>query len=221
MKLYIALLAFLMPSLLCANDRTKSDSVRTSYKSGQYTSSAVAYTQCSLQEADKVVEDLISQFQGDPERLFDWAFKGLGEQGGQSQRDEVLLVFKATTFDKMTGISCLLVDVIVSGTTLYKDVEIKSKVVKEQLPDGTIKVSVDIYYSNALLKKASGTFFVIPLAADRVQQKMVISVRFGWFFNLFITQKRYKSIIEWRLDGFVDNIRRESERRHTKSLKSR
>lgn len=42
---------------------------------------------------------------------------------------------------------------------------------------------------------------------------MRIHIRFGWFFNIFITQKRYRDIVEWRMQGFMNNMRDEAERR--------
>jgi hypothetical protein len=40
-----------------------------------------------------------------------------------------------------------------------------------------------------------------------------VKLKFGWFFNIFITKKRYKSIIEWRIKKFSENIKDECERK--------
>ena len=42
---------------------------------------------------------------------------------------------------------------------------------------------------------------------------MRVNVTFNWFFNLFITQRRYADLIEWRITGFLNNMKQETERR--------
>ena len=48
--------------------------------------------------------------------------------------------------------------------------------------------------------------------------RIQIHVRFGWFFNLFITQKRFRNIVEWRMQEFMRNLRTEAEKRYTQQL---
>lgn len=85
--------------------------------------------------------------------MFEWAFKNLGKQPGDDSKNEVLIKLKLATFDKMTGKSRLLTDIIVPGFTTYKDVAIDSRVTKTKLTNGGTRVFVDIFYSNSLLKK--------------------------------------------------------------------
>ncbi|HPW89792.1 MAG TPA: hypothetical protein PLJ40_00030 [Paludibacteraceae bacterium] len=189
------------------------DSISTRYADGEFVSYCSVETNASLAVADEVVDDLIDQFRGNPEQLFEWAFKGLGKQTGDDSKNEVLLDLKLATFDKMTGKSHLLTDIVVPGFRTYKDVSIDSRVTKTKLKNGGTRVFVDIFYSNLLLKKAYGTFFVTPIADNKVMLSMRIHVRFGWFFNIFITQRRYRNVVEWRMQGFMNNMRDESERR--------
>ncbi|HKL96454.1 MAG TPA: hypothetical protein VJ856_04210 [Paludibacteraceae bacterium] len=209
MKRILFILLILTPSLYLFGR----DSVSTYYQQGEFISYCSVVTDVPLKVADSVVDDLISQFRGDPELLFEWAFKDLGKQPGDKSKNEVLIKLKLATFDKMTGKSLLLTDVIVSEYTTYENVAIESKVTKTKMNSGKTRVFVDIFYSNALLKKAYGTFFVVPLDENRVMMSVQIHVRFGWFFNIFITQKRYRNLVEWRMKGFMNNMRKEAERR--------
>ena len=209
MKRILFILLILTPSLYLFGR----DSVSTYYQQGEFISYCSVVTDVPLKVADSVVDDLISQFRGDPELLFEWAFKDLGKQPGDKSKNEVLIKLKLATFDKMTGKSLLLTDVIVSDYTTYENVAIESKVTKTKMNSGKTRVFVDIFYSNALLKKAYGTFFVVPLDENRVMMSVQIHVRFGWFFNIFITQKRYRNLVEWRMKGFMNNMRKEAERR--------
>ena len=209
MKRILFILLIITPSLYLFGR----DSVSTYYQQGEFISYCSVVTEVPLKVADSVVDDLISQFRGDPELLFEWAFKDLGKQPGDKSKNDVLIKLKLATFDKMTGKSLLLTDVIVSDYTTYENVAIESKVTKTKMNSGKTRVFVDIFYSNALLKKAYGTFFVVPLDENRVMMSVQIHVRFGWFFNIFITQKRYRNLVEWRMKGFMNNMRNEAERR--------
>ena len=166
-----------------------------------------------MQTADAVVNDFISQFRGDPELLFEWALKGVGKQE-DDEKDAILLVLKSTVYNPQTSVGSIKTDIVVPGFTTFRDVDIESKVTKEQLKDGSIRVTVDVYYSNSFLKKAYGTYHIYPNGSDKVTLKIHTYIRFGWFFDLFITQRRYRNLAEFRVDKFMDNMRKESERRY-------
>lgn len=189
------------------------DSLKTQYSKGTFHTYCEVLTLADMQTADAVVNDFISQFRGDPELLFEWALKGVGKQE-DDEKDAVLLVLKSTVYDPQTSVGTIKTDIVVPGLTTFKDVDIESKVTKEQLNDGSIRVIVDVYYSNSLLKKAYGTYHICPNGSEKVILKIHTYIRFGWFFDLFITQRRYRNLAEFRVDKFMDNMRKESERRY-------
>ena len=141
-----------------------------------------------------------------------------GDTGGDDERDEVVITIKESTFDKMSGLCHMVADIEVSRVTTFRDIALDSRVLQTKLADGTTRVDVDIFYSNSFLKKAYGTFFVKPLSDTRCEMRIQIHVRFGWFFNLFITQKRFRNIVEWRMQEFMRNLRTEAEKRYTQQL---
>ncbi len=190
------------------------DSLQTTYKKGLFTTYCTVEVSADKPTANDVIDDLISQFQGDPERLFDWAFKGLGQQKDGSEKDAVILVWNATSYDPQTGISILNVDAVVPGFTVFRDIELKSKVEDRELPNGWRRIRVDMFYSGSLLKESYGVFYVKQLAPDKMLYTIEINIRFGWFFNIFITQRRYKALAEFRVEKFMQNLRDETERRY-------
>ncbi len=162
----------------------------------------------------EMVDDLISQFRGDPDQLFEWAFKGLGKQKGEkNEKNEVLIELNQALYDTATHVGTLVMDIVVPGLTTFDDVNIESLVTQRELNDTVFEVFVDIFYSNSLLKKAYGTFFVEECREGGTYLSIDIHIRFGWFFNLFITQRRYRNIVEWRTDGFLKNLKEDVERR--------
>ena len=63
------------------------------------------------------------------------------------------------------------------------------------------------------MKKAFGTFYIIPISNNQVMLVIDVHMKFGWFFNIFVTQNIYKSVFEWRIQGFMNNMRKEMIRR--------
>lgn len=192
----------------------KSDTLYSYRQDGAFHTFCRVEAKCSNAIANEVVDDFINQFRGDPELLFEWALKGVGKQNDQ-ERDEVLLELKRTTFDPETSIGVIVADIKVPGLRTFKDINIESRVTKNELPDGITEIVVDIFYSNALLKKAYGTYRIVPQSDGTQFFDITINIKFGWFFDLFITKKRYCSIIEWRAKGFMENMRNEAERRQS------
>lgn len=205
---------FIIGLLLAVGLAAANDSISTRYVKGEFISYCSADAEAPMAVGDSIVADLVDQITSDYEQLFSWAFKGLGQQGKDDERDEVVLLVKESTFDKMSGLCHMVVDIIVSRVTSFRDIPLDSRVLQTKLDDGTTRVDVDIFYSNAILKKAYGTFFVKSLSDDRIEMSVEIHVRFGWFFNIFITQRRFRNIFEWRMKGFMENLREEAEQRY-------
>ena len=198
---------------------TFTDSIMTIHKKGVFYTYCQMATVSDMQTAEEVVDDFISEFRGDPQLLFEWAMKGVGQQN-DAEKDAVILDLKETTFDPSTSIGVIKTDVIVPGFTTYRDVNLESRVLKHHLSNGELRVDVDIFYSNALLKKAYGTYHVIPMGKEKVLICMNTYIKFGWFFDLFITHRRYRNLAEFRIHKFMDNMRLECEKRWNKKEKT-
>ena len=67
--------------------------------------------------------------------------------------------------------------------------------------------------SDAFLKKTTGNFQLIPVSNRSCQLSLQTKVEFGWFFNIFITTSSFKSIMEWRFEKLLNNIKAEAEKR--------
>jgi hypothetical protein len=187
------------------------DTIRTKYEDGMYFSEVSTCVNASFKDAQNIVNLFIEQFSHDFHKLFDWAFADLGEQKDDEEKNAFLFEIKSTEFDKMSGVSTIIGDVVVPKVKRFKDVKISSKVTQTSDSTNFHNVYIDIFYSNALLKKAFGTFFV-QKCKNQIVIKTNIYVKFGWFFNIFITKKMYKKVIEWRLQKILENFKQEIER---------
>ena len=166
-------------------------------------------TATGLPACSNAVDSVIAYVQLDPLRLSEWAFAGMGHQE-DTRRDAVYLVWKESTYDAAKRHSTITFDILVNGTTMFRNVRIES-IVRDSLYQGGRTIWVDIFYSGSLLKQASGVFHLLPQSDGSVQIIMNTDIRFGWFFNIFITRKVFRETIEWRLERFVQNIALEAQ----------
>jgi hypothetical protein len=191
------------------------DSISTVYKDGEF----VTHYKTKFNATNKVVgdvsENLVTDFHNSPANLFNWALKDLGLQ--EKKENELTFIIKPSQFDEKTGITHGLFDIIVPNITTFKNVKIDAIVAKKTRKSGETEVIADIIYSSLLLKNGLGTIIIIPQKNNEQLLIANVRIRFGWFFNIFITKKRYKSIIEWRIKKFSENIKKECEKRQEKT----
>ncbi len=190
------------------------DTIYTVYKNGEFTTYCQQRVKANNQVVSDVSDYLVNDFQTTPGHLFTWALKDLGLQ---SKGNELIIILKSSKFDENTGITRGTFDIEIPNVTRFNNVKVDVKVAKTKYNNGVTKVNADIKYSTLLLDKAVATFTTIPLRKNEQIFTTLVKIKFGWFFNLFITQNRYKSIVEWRIKKFTDNMHYENEIRQ-KSL---
>src|ERR1035437_591250 len=194
---------------------TAVDSTSTVYKDGEF----ITYNQVMVNASDSisnvVTNDFDYQMHYNLDALFSWALKGLNLRKEKNELME--FYFKSTAYNKDTHVIRGIGDVIVPGVITFPNIIVDSKLTEKKYQNGKNSIHIDLLYSDGFLKKMYGTFTVIPKKNNTAQFNMETHIRFGWFFNIFITQNRFKKIMEWRLKKFVHNLRDEAELRERKS----
>ncbi len=193
------------------------DSIQSVYANGEFKTHYQRHTVASSDIASDIADYLESDFHNAPSHLFDWALKDLGLQ---NKNNEVIIILKSSTDDPKTGITHGVFDIIVPHFTTFKDVKVDAIVSKTKYANGSIKVVANIIYSSLLLKNAQGVITFIPQKNNDLVLVTDVKINFGWFFNFFITKRRYKSIVEWRIKKFTENIAEECELRQMKLAKN-
>ncbi|NDP19864.1 MAG: hypothetical protein GZ091_02110 [Paludibacter sp.] len=183
-----------------------SDSISTTYSDGVFTSQYRCKVFASEKTIDEVSDKLVSDFQNSTTSLFDWALKDLGLQ---NEGNELIIIIKSSNHDVKTGITHGLFDIVVPYFKTFSNVKVDAIVSKTKNNHGVTKVSANIIYSSLLLKNGLAVLYIIPQKNNEMFFYSNVSIRFGWFFNIFITKKRYKSIVEWRIKKFTENMRLE------------
>lgn len=211
LRLYILIFCYLINSNICS---ANPDSISSSYNDGTFETNHKVKTKGNAELADALSEYLVNDFHYAPGHLFEWALKDLGLQ---NKGNELIIVFKSSVHDTKTGITHGVFDIVVPGVTTFNNIKVDAIVNRTKYKSGVVKVTANIIYSSLLLKNAVATVLFVPTKNNELMFDTNMKITFGWFFNLFITKKRYKSIVEWRIQKFSENMIKESETRNNLS----
>lgn len=205
---FFLLLFLIGKSLLIASPL---DSIRTTYQNGEFITHCRVYVNAADSTSYSVLKDFEYQMRYNLDGLFGWALKGLNLR---KEKNELMIFhFKSTAYSPETRMLRGVGDVIVPGYITIPDITIDSRLTSKKYTNGKSSFSLDLISSNGFMKDMHNTFSVIPAKGHGMWYTLDARVKFGWFFDIFITKKRYKSIMEWRLRRFVHNIKEETERR--------
>ena len=191
------------------------DSIKTVYENGQFKSQFAIKVKTTDKIVAEVSTDLLKDFHNKPNNLFNWALKDLGLQA--KKKNEIIFILKSSVTDEKTGVTRGIFDIVVPYFKTFDNVRVDAIVSKTEYNNGESKVSANIIYSSLLLKNALAVLTIIPLKNNEQLFVTNVSIKFGWFFNIFITKRRYKSIVEWRIKKFTENIKDECEHRYEKT----
>lgn len=190
---------------------TPTDSVSTVYRDGEFVTYCQVWVNTSDSISNTVTKDFDYQMRYKLDALFGWALKGMNLR--KEKNELMMFYFKSTSFDRATNQLRCVGDLIVPGLITVPDVVIDSRLTYKKLTKGKSAVYIDLLSAKGFMKQMNCTFLVLPQKEKGVWYTLETHVRFGWFFNIFITQNRYKAIMEWRLKQFVHNLKNEAERR--------
>jgi hypothetical protein len=213
MKKYIAFIIITLGSLFSLH-ATSSDSIKTVYQDGEFKTKYTIRVKATENEVCDVAEKLIYDFHNSPGNLFNWALKDLGLQ--DKKKNDIVFILKTSTTNTKTGITHGTFDIIVPSFTSFNNVVVDAIVSKTKCNNKEMKVSANIIYSSLLLKHGLATLAMVPLKNNEQLFITNVSIKFGWFFNIFITKRRYNSIIEWRIKKFTENMKAECEQKREK-----
>ncbi len=213
MKLIKYLFLFcLLFFVVLKSEATPNDSISTKYANGEF----ITYCQLSLTANDSITNEVVNLFVkqmcNDIKGLFKWGLKGMSLA---KEKDEILIFdFKETRYNKQTSIIKGIGDVIIPGVTTFRDLSVDTKLTQRNFKGGRREVRLDLASPNPFIRDLRGSFYFQPKGTHKNGYlQIVTNVRFAWFFDIFVTQKTYKTILEWRIRQMLKNIKEESEKR--------
>ena len=184
-------------------------SVLTTLSDGMFHTQYETEVSASAEACNLVIDSMIYYLQTDPAKLSEQFFAGLGKQE-DAKKNAFYLIWKASEYLPEKQYSKLVLDVLVNERPFLSDVVIESQVT-DSMRGAQRDIRVDIHYAGTLIKEAYGTFHVLPTGEKSAKIGMVVHVKFGWFFRIFISRKVYSETIDWRLVRFVTNLKLRAE----------
>ncbi len=207
---------FLTIVLLCigcsvAYAEAPKDSISTYYKKGQFVTECRVWIDASEEVTSSVMDDFMIQYRSDLPQLFTWGLKDMNLQG---EGDEFIVYdLKSSEYDPETEIIYGKMDVIVPKLLTIRDIDIEGKMYKKEVSDNKIVIQYDILRATGFIKEADATFQILRENEHSAWCTLDLRVKFGWFFNIFVSQKVYKKNLEWRFEQLAMNLRNEAQRR--------
>ena len=198
------------------------------YANKTYTTVCAVSVNAPAEVSDTIFERFVRDFQTSPDALFNWALYGTGVQDDQ-EKNAFLLEYKETVYIPEQDYGRIKVDVIIPGLTRIKDIVLEGKVIDEKrpviynpdicvdsltmnnIPNWNRHYDIDVHYSGKLLEHGYGNIYIIPVDARHSVFIMDINLKYGWFFNIFITMKVYKNSVEWRVNRYMNNLKKVAE----------
>jgi hypothetical protein len=178
--------------------------------------------------SDSIFARFISDFQSSPDALFDWALYGTGTQDDE-EKNAFLLEYKETVYIPEDDYGRITVDVVIPGLMRMKDVALIGSVVDEEksivfnpnlcvdsltidnVPNWNRHFKIDVKYSGNLLERGYGNIYILPIDSTHSVFLMDINLKYGWFFKIFITMKVYRNSVEWRVNRYMNNLKKIAE----------
>lgn len=186
------------------------DSIATFYKDGKFTTYCHVWVNASDTVCSAVMRDYDYQMCYNLDALYPWALKGMNLR--KEKNELMMFYFKSTSFNRETRILRGVGDVLVPGVITIPNIYVDCKLSGKQSVKSNV-VNLNLLSSNGFIRDMNNSFIVTSSKGKGNWFILETHVKFGWFFNIFITQNRFKIIMEWRLKRFIHNLKDEAERR--------
>lgn len=202
----------------------------TNYIDHTYKTECAVDVNAPAEVSDSILARFIKDFQSSPDALFDWAFSGVGTQeGDDNEKNAFLLEYKYTEYIPEKNYGKIVTDIVVPGITRFKDITLIANVIDERnqvrynrgvladnvrlktMPRWSRHMDIRVSYSGKLIKEGYGNLFIIPVDERHSIYFMDINIRYGWFFNIFVTRKVYRNSVEWRVNRYMNNLKQVAE----------
>jgi hypothetical protein len=202
---------FLFCAVFVKITASQNETIETRYENGHFITSCVVPIEASEEATSSIMDDFIAQFRSDLPQLFSWAFKDMGLQG---EGDELIVYhLKSSEYDEKTDMIHGKMDAIVPKIIAFRDIAIDGKMYKKEVNNERMVVQYDILKATNFIKEAGATFTITRENDKNALCRLDVHVKFGWFFNIFITQKRYRQNLEWRFAQLAKNLKEEAVKR--------
>jgi len=185
--------------------------IKTRYENGAFDTEAYIVPEAPPELMYEVVSDIDSLLRRLDIDALMWALKGLA--GKEEGKNLIQIEYKGGNYDPDTNVFDFFLELYAgSMKRQFKNIRITVLMTSERDGNGDPVIAAELCNPNFFLKSAGGTMSIRQKGGKR-EFAVQVSVRFAWFFNLFITTSNYCAIAEWRIGAFLENMKDETARR--------
>ena len=152
---------------------------------------------CSGQYLQSVIDKFFYEFQTNPDNLFTWAYLNTEGDGDKNGKDAIVIKYVQTEYNALTREGDQTLDIYVLGSKMFPNRHL-----------GTVNHGnrITATYSGSLLENAEIRFDLDSVAPAKTAVHYEVNFVFGKFFSLFITDKNWATIGQWRFGVVLANI---------------
>lgn len=154
---------------------------------------------CSVARFQTVIDKFFYEFQADSKALFDWAYLNTSGDGDTSNegKDAVAIKYGLNTYDSITKTADQALDIYVLGSKMFPDRHLGT------VNHGTYMTAT---YSGSMLQGADFTFVMDSIAPTQTRVHCEFNFVLGKFLSWFITEKKWKTVADWRFRQVFANL---------------
>ena len=154
---------------------------------------------CSPQRFQQVIDRFFYEFQADSKSLFDWAYLNIKGDGNTADngKDAIAIRYGISTYNPATRTADQALDIYVLGSRMFPNRHLGT------INHGTYMTAT---YSGSMLEDANFRFAMDSIAPNQTQLRCEFNITFGKFLAIFITEKKWKTVAEWRFLQLFANL---------------
>ncbi|MCQ2206601.1 MAG: hypothetical protein MJZ02_00075 [Paludibacteraceae bacterium] len=180
----------------------------STYTDGAFHTTSAYIVDAPVSELDKVLHEIYVGIQDKPTKNLKWLWKNLGHHS--NVEDDVVLSERGFSFDPRTSSYLLKLGLAMHKGDKPMLFNVEGKL-RESTTGGKKNVLLTVTKKIKILNSASFSLTSVPQAGGKSLILVKSDMAFGWFFNMFFTESRYRSIMEWRIQGLTMNVKKRVE----------
>lgn len=211
---YIYTILVVLTLSFCILAQSNKNETKSEYKEGRYFHTySTCVVDAPVEEVEAVLDEIYDGLKREPTKNLRWAFLGLGKP--KSEADNVRLYEKSVIYNPSTDVYAANLMMILDNSNVIEfNIEGSLKNVKH--PSGKKDLTLTVTKKVKVLNDGYLSIASIPQNNGNAVLILHSKLKFGFIVDLFFTQSRYKEVIEWRLAGFLANIKKRAEENHKK-----
>ncbi len=181
------------------------------YKDGTFHTSCVMEINAPYHVVKSVYLSIVEGMKTSPTKDLDWAFQNMSKTTGS--REEFLLREEGVVYNPQSNKYQLKLKIGLKDHEpgLYT---INANLKTHTYPNGKYEISFRTTQKIKIMNTCGIILHLMQKDANTSVVCLHSDMSFSWLFNIFFTEKRYKNVLEWRLEQFLLNVKNRSESHH-------